>query len=121
ASELEKIAVVPSSAAHRYGKQLLSAIEAGRQTPKEEWPNVRRAPRRPSDPQAEARYQSLRTLRAERAKAVALDPGLLCPNGTLQAIARAAPRNSHDLDQIAELRSWQRESLGKKAILRAAK
>ena len=121
ASELEKIAVVPSSAVHRYGKQLLSAIEAGRQTPKEEWPKVRRAPRRPSDPQVEARYQSLRALRAERAKAVALDPGLLCPNGTLQAIARAAPRNSHDLDQIAELRSWQRESLGKKAILRAAK
>ncbi len=121
ASELEKIAVVPSSAAQRYGKQLLSAIEAGRQTPRAEWPKVRRAPRRPSDPQGEARYQSLRALRAERAKAVALDPGLLCPNGTLQAIARAAAQNSHDLDQVAELRNWQREALGEKAILRAAK
>jgi ribonuclease D len=117
-SALADVPGMPASIARRYGEELLTAIAAGLATPQAEWPQVERRPRPRHDPEVDARFQRLRELRAERAPAVGLDPGLVCANGVLQEIARAAPQASSDLDAIAELRRWQREILGDEAILR---
>jgi hypothetical protein len=61
----------------------------------------------------------LKALRAERATAIGLDPGLVCPNGTLADVARAEPRAAADLDPVPDLRRWQREILGDAAVLSA--
>ncbi|HKI93787.1 MAG TPA: HRDC domain-containing protein, partial [Gemmatimonadales bacterium] len=89
--------------------------------PRSEWPVIERTRRPKPDPEADARYQRLRTLRAERAHAVQLDPGLVCPNGTLHAIARAAPRAADELAQIGELRRWQREAMDEVKLLAAVR
>ena len=67
----------------------------------------------------EARLERLKRLRNGCAETVRLDPGLVCPNGTLQGLAREIPKSTDDLDQIAELRRWQREVLGEKNLLAA--
>jgi hypothetical protein len=41
-----------------------------------------------------------------------LDPGILCPKGTLEAVARARPGSAAALGEIPEVRSWQVEVLG---------
>jgi ribonuclease D len=112
---------MPASIARRHGDELLAAIAQGLATPEAEWPRVARRPRAHPDPEAEARFRRLRDLRAARAPAVGLDPGLVCANGVLQEIARAAPRVPGELDAIPELRRWQREVLGDEAILRAVR
>lgn len=61
----------------------------------------------------------LKALRSTRAPAVSLDPGLVCPNGVLFAIARMAPQSAADLDAIPDLRRWQREVMGDAALLAA--
>lgn len=121
AAALAAVPGMPASIARRYGDQLLSAIAEGLATPEAEWPRVERRPRTRSDPEADGRFQRLRDLRAARAPAVSLDPGLVCANGVLQEIARAAPRVPADLDAIPELRRWQREVLADEAILRAVR
>jgi len=65
------------------------------------------------------RLARLKILRTARANAIELDPGLVCPNGTLLAIARAAPTEAAALDGLDELRRWQREVLGDAAVLAA--
>ena len=44
--------------------------------------------------------------RTRRAKELALDPGVLCPNACLEAIAWRNPENGTDLEELSELKGW---------------
>jgi ribonuclease D len=90
-------------------------------TPDEDLPPLTRKRRSLPDVGYETRLEHLKALRDRRAEACALDPGLVCPNGTLQAIARAAPSSPTELRNITELRTWQRDVLGEPAILEASR
>lgn len=96
----------------RYGREILGAVHRGLSLPERELPRVERAPRRPPDPAFEARLERLKTVRNELAARYDLAPGVLCPNGTLEAIARLAPRTREELASIPELRRWQLAELG---------
>lgn len=119
--ELLNLPRVPEKLALRYGDDLLRAVAAGLRSPlgKETTrPGEKRgAPR--MDAAAKQRLENLRKLRDRRAQELGLDPGLLCPNATLQAIALRHPVREEELDRIEELRNWQRALLGEKAILAA--
>jgi len=116
---LARIRGVPSRIAERHGEQFVEVIRAARALPEAQWPRFERRPRERPDPQVEQRMTRLKALRAERAPAVGLDPGLVCANAVLAAIARAAPRDASGLDAIPDLRRWQREILGDERLLRA--
>jgi len=117
---LSQINGISSSIARRYGAAILSAVEQGEALPKEALPRTLRKKRPLPDPGYEMRLERLKELRNSRAESSGLDPGLVCPNGTLQAIARAAPTSAVGLDDVPELRAWQRGVLGELAILEAA-
>lgn len=110
---------VPAPIARRSGADLLAAVQRGLAMPRDAWPTWERQRRPKDDPAVDERLQRLKTLRTGRAEAIDLDPGLVCPNGTLLAIARLAPTEAAQLDGIEELRRWQREVLGDAAILAA--
>ena len=116
---MRRVHGVPESIARRHGLELLEVIRTARATPESEWPRVVRRPRERPDPALEERVARLKAVRTERATAIGLDPGLIGPNGTLAAIARAQPRTAADLDGVPELRRWQREILGDAAVLAA--
>jgi ribonuclease D len=120
-TELAEVRDLPGALARRHGPQVLAAVGEALALPRSEWPVIERTRRPKPDPEADARYQRLRTLRAGRAHAVQLDPGLVCPNGTLHAIARTAPRAAAELDQIGELRRWQREAMDEGKLLAAVR
>ena len=58
---------------------------------------VERPPRRPSDPAYEARLERLKAAGNLLAAQYELAPGVLCPNGTLEAIARLNPATVDEL------------------------
>jgi ribonuclease D len=118
------LAAVPGMSARvaaRHGAALLEAVRAGRSSPAASWPRPERRPRERPDAAVEARMARLKALRAQRAEAVGLDPGLVGPNGVLAAIARAAPSDAAALDGVPDLRRWQREVLGDAALINAAR
>ena len=41
-----------------------------------------------------------------------LQPGVLCPNGTLEGIARREPKTVTELLEVEGLRRWQAKELG---------
>ena len=114
-----RTAGVPAPIARRSGGDLLAAVERGLAMSRDQWPTWERQRRAKDDPVVDERLARLKILRTARANAIELDPGLVCPNGTLLAIARAAPTEAAALDGLDELRRWQREVLGDAAVLAA--
>jgi ribonuclease D len=51
-------------------------------------------------------------VRNRLAAALDLQPGVLCPNGTLEAIAKANPGTIEELARLPGLRRWQLRELG---------
>jgi ribonuclease D len=96
----------------RRGKDLLAAVERGLAIPDSDLPRVERPSRRPPDAAYEARLERLKVARNGLAERYQLAPGILCPNGTLEAIARINPSTLEQMSEIREMRRWQLREFG---------
>ncbi|MBK7594985.1 MAG: ribonuclease D [Gemmatimonadetes bacterium] len=110
--ELGRVKGVGQEGAQRRGNEILAAIAKGEAIPERDLPRVERPARRIPDPAFEARVEALKHRRNRLAEELQLAPGVLCPNGTLEAIARAEPASLDALATIPELRRWQVKVLG---------
>lgn len=94
------------------GASLLSVIEAGLAVPDRDLLRFPRGARRVVDADFDHRVDVLKAARNSAASQLGLDPGVLCPKGTLEAIARARPADADALAGVPEMRKWQTEVLG---------
>lgn len=95
------------------GDALMEAIARGQAVNEKELPRFPRGERRVMDPAFDERVERLKVARNKAAEQLKLDPGVLCPKGTLEALARAKPKNMTDLKAVPDIRRWQVEVLGK--------
>jgi len=106
---------VPKNSVKRYGEPLAAAARTGSEEPYLEPKRTRSRTRLPAA--GEGVVDALKQLRNETSEKLGIEPGVLCPNGTLQAIARATPGTEDQLNDIGELRSWQTSALGGEKII----
>jgi ribonuclease D len=111
-SELKAVRGIGGDQAERRGREILAAVQRGLAVPEADLPRVERTPRRPADPAYEARLERLKAARNRLAAQYELAPGVLCPNGTLEAIARINPATVEELSKVPELRRWQVREIG---------
>ena len=90
----------------RLGKALVAAVKKGLRKPHGPIPKLETNARRRMDRTTEKRLAALKDWRGPRAETLKLDPGVLCPNVALEAIALAIPANAEDIKGIPELKSW---------------
>jgi ribonuclease D len=90
----------------RLGKDLVAAVKKGLRKPHGPIPRLDTAVRRRMDRETEKRLAALKEWRGPRAQSLALDPGVLCPNATLEAIAWANPVSADEMKGIVELKDW---------------
>lgn len=109
---LGKLRGVGREAIGRWGEAILEAIRRGEAVPDEELPKFERGPRRVIDPEFDARMDKLKAARNAEAERLALQPGVLCPNGTLEQVAGLQPRTVEELAGAPSLREWQRQEIG---------
>ena len=109
---LKAIPGVSSDQAERRGRDLLAAIRRGLELPESDLPRFTRPPRRVPDLAYEARLERLKAARNRLAQEYDLAPGVVCPNGTLEAIARLDPKTAAELGEVTELRRWQLREFG---------
>lgn len=112
---LEALRLVPGiggEQAERRGPAILAAIQQALALPDSALPRLPRPERRPTDPAYDARLERLKAARNQLAAEYSLPPGILCPNGTLEAIARAAPASLEELARVPVLRRWQLNEIG---------
>jgi ribonuclease D len=117
---LKAIPGIGSEQAERRGREILAAVKRGLELPETDLPRIERPPRRAFDPAFEARLERLKTARNQLAMRLDLAPGVLCPNGTLEAIARANPASMEALAALPELRRWQLREIGTELLAAVA-
>lgn len=110
--QLKTIRGIGGEQAERRGREILAAVQRGLSIQESELPRVERPQRRPADPAYEARLERLKAARNLLAVQYDLPPGVLCPNGTLEAVARMHPSTLEQLAQVPELRRWQLREIG---------
>jgi ribonuclease D len=103
----------------RFGQELLDAIERGTSGP--EHPPLERKPptgsgRRRLDRRGEARLEELKRWRARRAQELGLDPGVFCPNASLEEIAAALPRSADEMRGLSAVKPWWTEQFGSEVL-----
>ncbi len=109
---------VPKGSVRRYGQDLVAASLKGAKKP---YAAPRKRKTRVKTPLVpDGVVDSLKGLRNTVATDLGIEPGVLCPNGTLQAIARAAPKDATQLGSIKELRNWQGSVLGAEKLIALA-
>jgi len=115
-AELKAIPGISGDQAERRGRDILAAVGRGLEVPEGELPRPERSARRAYDPAFEARVDRLKAVRNQLAVRLDLAPGVLCPNGTLEAIARMNPATLEELTMVPELRRWQLRELGAELV-----
>ena len=102
----------------RFGREILSAVERGARknhgpVPKKTATNSNR---RRMDRVTEKRVATLKRWRTVRAKDLAMDPGVLCPNATLETIAWKEPSAASDLEGLPGVKSWFARNFGAEIV-----
>jgi ribonuclease D len=111
-AELKAVRGLGGEQVERRSREILAAVQRGLAVAEADLPRIARLPRRPPDPAYEARLERLKVARNLLAAQYDLAPGILCPNGTLEAIARINPASTEQLAEIPELRRWQLREIG---------
>jgi ribonuclease D len=111
-NEVKAIRGISPDQAERRGRDILAAVRRGLSTPESELPRVERSRRPPPDPVFDARLERLKAIRNALALRLDLLPGVLCPNGLLEGVARVNPTTLEQMSGIRGLRRWQLRELG---------
>ncbi len=104
--DLARIKGVTDLIVRRLGRELMAAVRLGRKTEHGPIPKLPGSGRRRMDRAGERRVVALKKWRGARAVELSMDPGVLCPNSSLEAIAWCAPKNRADLEGVPELKNW---------------
>jgi ribonuclease D len=111
-AELAAVKGMPKGMIDRAGGDLIAAIQRGLGVQEADWPRFPKAQRWNKDNEFDARVIRLKGVRDEAAKALELDPGVLCSRERLENIARSGARTMDDLAAVPDLRRWQIEVMG---------
>jgi ribonuclease D len=103
----------------RFGQELMDAIERGAEGA-EHPPLERKQPtgnsRRRLDRRGETRLEELKVWRAMRARELGLDPGVFCPNASLEELAAVLPRSLEEMRGLTALKPWWAEHFGPEVL-----
>jgi ribonuclease D len=106
ARQLKDIKGITDLLVRRMGDEILAAVDRGRSVEHPPIPKATGNGRRRMDRKTERRVNDLKKWRAKRSQELVLDPGVLCPNAALEAIAWKSPKKGSDLEGVPELKGW---------------
>ncbi len=110
--ELAHIKGVTDLILRRLGREVLAAVTRGRKAEHGPIPKPEPSGRRRMDRRTERVVTRMKRWRAERAASLGLDPGVLCPNAVLEAIAWKASSDPEEIRSLPELKGWFAREFG---------
>ena len=90
----------------------MAAVRQGKKTEHGPIPKLAGSGRRRLDRQGERRFAALKQWRGEKSIELAIDPGVLCPNSALEAIACSNPTTKVEIQSMPGLKSWFAREFG---------
>jgi ribonuclease D len=99
-----------------YGSDLIKVVAKTLKIPESELPVFpsRKPPVLPNG--VPAKIKALKSWRASKANALGIDPGMLCNNALITAIAVKNPGDSKSLETVKEMKNWQKQAFGTEII-----
>lgn len=99
-----------------YGSDLIKVVAKTLKTPESELPVFpsKKPPVLPNG--VPAKIKALKSWRALKASALRIDPGLLCNNALITAIAVKNPGDRKSLETVKEMKNWQKQVFGTEII-----
>jgi ribonuclease D len=97
-------------------QEALQSIARGNAVADADLPRFPKSQRWDRDPEFDERVSRLKTVRDAVAAELDLDPGVLCSRDRMEAVARRNPRSVQEIEEVTELRGWQREVLGERFV-----
>lgn len=115
-SGLKRLRTLSPRQIQMYGEKLVACVNSALDTPPESLPRYpkNRSPRMSAT--ATRRLKTLKEWRTASAATLEIDPALILNKGALHALARKNPKHIDALNDIEELKDWQRESFGTEII-----
>jgi len=112
-ADLGQVKGVSELIVRRMGGDILAAVTKGVKKPHGPIPKISNGNgRKRMDRRTERLVNKLKEWRAKRAQELELDPGVLCPNAALEAIAWKNPSKASDLQDVPELKKWFAKEFG---------
>ena len=118
-AELSEIKGITDLLVRRIGREVMAAVRSGRKQDHGPIPKLPSSGRRRMDRQADRRLAALKRWRTTRAQELSMDPGVLCPNSALEAIAWNAPSRARELEDVPELKRWFAREFGAEVVAAA--
>ena len=106
-AELNGIRGVTPLVRRRIGSEILQAVRAGLEAPEADLPVPPRGRPRRKTTATQGRLERLREWRKARAAELGIDPGVLFPQSTLEALAAAGLQALETPEEIPGLRAWR--------------
>jgi len=106
-SDLNGVRGITPLVRRRIGSDILQAVKAGLEVPEADRPVPPRGRPRRKSAASQTRLERLREWRKTRASELGLDPGVLCPQSTLEALAAAGSGALDRPEEIPGLRAWR--------------
>ena len=122
--DLEKVQPLSAKQIGMYGRDLIEIVTTALNTPKENLPRYPRQSAPMLRPAVRRRVKALSAWRETTAAQLELDPALVCSKGLMVALSKLNPRTPHELENIKEMKNWQKKVFGKEfvtALKRAGK
>jgi ribonuclease D len=113
---LQKTGALSSRQVKMYGSELTTAIQEAKNLPNRALPIYPRKKAPAFHPEVPARIRVLKAWRDRKAKSLKLEAGLLLNKNLLTAIAVRNPKEVAGLDEISDMRNWQRSEFGREII-----
>ena len=99
-----------------YGKNLIKLVAKTLKMPENElpvFPSKKPPVLRNGVP---AKIKALKSWRASKASALGIDPGILCNNALITAIAVKNPGDSKSLETVKDMKNWQKQAFGREIM-----
>jgi ribonuclease D len=100
----------------RFGRDVLAAVKRGLKRRHGPIPKSNGSGRRRIDRHTEERLCALKRWRSTRARELGMDPGVLCPNSALEAIAFREPARPEQVAELPEVKGWFARSFAAEVI-----
>lgn len=109
---LKNIKALSNRQISMYGNDLLKVVAKTLKIPESELPVFpsKKSPVLPNG--APAKIKALKSWRASKASALGIDPGILCNNALITAIAVKNPGDGKSLETVKEMKNWQKRAFG---------
>ncbi|MDF1592730.1 MAG: HRDC domain-containing protein [Desulfobacterales bacterium] len=113
---LERVQPLSAKQIGIYGRDLIEKVTTALTIPAENLPRYPRQRVPMLKPAVRKRVKVLNAWRETVAAQLALDPALICSKGLMVALARLNPRTPPELENITEMKNWQKKMFGKEIV-----